>query len=122
MSLEKRLERAVDKAFRALDDLAGPMVINSVSSSKYTPSTGSLAKSEQNIVVEAVFDTYDSDRIDGTVIQAEDRLVLVKPVDTYTPKIGDTITGPDGIMYDIMDFESVKTFNKPFLWELQVRK
>lgn len=122
MSLEKRLERAVDKAFKALDDLAGPMIIQSVSNSQYDPSAGTLAKTEQSVTVEAVFDTYESDRVDGTLIQREDRLILVKPVDTYIPKIGDTITDPAGIVYNIMDFNEIKTYNKPFLWELQARK
>jgi len=122
MSLEKRLQNSVDKAFNALDDLAGDMTITSVSSSAYVPSTGALTKVEAGIIVQGIFDTYESDRVDGTVIQREDRLILVKPVDTYTPKIGDTITDPDGIIYNIMDFNEIKAYDKAFLWELQARK
>ncbi len=122
MSLEKRLQRAVDKAFKSLDDLAGPMTITSVSTSSYDPTSGVLIKTEVGVVVEAVFDMYESDRVDGTVIQREDRKILIKPVDSYVPKIGDTITDSNGIIYNIMDFEEVKAYDKAFLWELQGRK
>jgi len=122
VSLENRLTQSVDRAFNALEDLAGDMIITSVVTDGYTPSTGVVDQTETPYTVTAVFDTYETDRVDGTIIQAEDRLVLVKPVDTFKPKIGDTIEDPDGIVYNVMNFTDVRAYDKSFLWELQARK
>ena len=122
MSLQNRLTQSVNRAFIALDDLAGDMTITSVSNDSYDPHTGVLTQTSTPYIVEAIFDTYESDRVDGTVIQAEDRLVLVKPIDTFKPKIGDTVTDPEGIIYNILDVADVRAYDKSFLWELQARK
>lgn len=122
MSLQNRLTQSVNRAFIALDDLAGDMTITSVSNDSYDPHTGVLTQTSTPYTVEAIFDTYESDRVDGTVIQAEDRLVLVKPIDTFKPKIGDTVTDPEGIIYNILDVADVRAYDKSFLWELQARK
>ena len=122
MSLQNRLTQSVNRAFIALDDLAGDMTITSVSNDSYDPHTGVLTQISTPYIVEAIFDTYESDRVDGTVIQAEDRLVLVKPIDTFKPKIGDTVTDPEGIIYNILDVADVRAYDKSFLWELQARK
>jgi len=122
MSLENRLVQSVDRAFNALEDLAGDMTITSVSNDSYDPNTGVLTQTSTPYVVTAVFDTYETDRVDGTIIQSEDRLVLIQPVDTFRPKIGDTITDPDGIVYNILNFKDVRAYDRSFLWELQARK
>jgi hypothetical protein len=122
MSLKNRLLQSVDRAFNALDDLVGDMTITSISNDSYDPNTGVVSQTSTPYVVTAVFDTYETDRVDGTIIQAEDRLILVKPVNTFIPKIGDTIEGPSGIVYNIMDFNDVRAYDQSFLWELQARK
>lgn len=122
MSLENRLTQSVDRAFNALEDLAGDMVITSIVTNDYDPNTGVVDQTETPYVVTAVFDKYETDRIDGTIIQAEDRLVLIKPIDAFKPKIGDTIEDPEGIIYNILNFIDVRAYDKSFLWELQARK
>lgn len=122
MSLQNRLTQSVNKAFIALDDLAGEMTITSVSNDSYDTNSGVVSQTLTPYVVEAIFDTYETDRVDGTIIQAEDRLVLVKPLLTFKPKIGDTITDPEGIVYNILDVADVRAYDTSFLWELQVRK
>lgn len=123
MSLAQRISRSIDEAFRALDDLAGPMTLVSQSADPtYTPSNGSVTKNESSFTVTAVFDNYESDRVDGTVVQREDRKILVKPQEGLVPKVGDTITDAAGVVYNIMDVESVTAYNQVFLWELQARK
>ncbi len=123
MSLAQRVKQSVDKAFNSLDDLAGPMVIVSQASDPtYSASSGSLTKDEGAVTVEAIFDRYDTDRVDGTIIQTEDRLILAKPIDGLIPKIGDTIEDFDGIIYNIMDVDAVKAYNQVFLWEIRARR
>lgn len=122
MGLESILEQSVTKAFNALDDLVGEFTITSVANDSYDANTGVVTQTSTPYIVEGAFSVYETDRVDGTIIQAEDRLVLVKPIETFTPKIGDSITGPDGVVYEVMDVEDVKTYDKSFLWELQARK
>lgn len=123
MALEQRITQSVNRAFIALEDLKGPMTVQSQSSDPtYDAASGDVTKVQKTFTVEAVFDTYETDRVDGTVIQKEDRLILVKPLTDFLPKIGDTITDGDGILYNIMDVEAVKAYDAVFLWELQVRK
>lgn len=123
MSLKRRVIQSVNKAFNALDDLAGPMTVNSQTSDPvYNTSTGALTKSQSSFTVEAVFDKYETDRVDGTVIQREDRLILVKPVTNFVPKVGDTITDAGGIDYNIMDVEAITAYDEVFLWEIQARR
>jgi hypothetical protein len=122
MSLENRLTQSVTRAFQALDDLAGLMTITSISNDSYDPHTGILFQTFTPYVVTAVFDMYETDRIDGTIIQSEDRRVLVKPVSTFKPKIADTIEDSEGVVYNIMNFIDIRAYDTSFLWELQVRK
>lgn len=123
MSLEQRIVRAVDTAFRKLDDLVGPMTIRSQTGDPgYDTASGAITKNEKTFTVEAIFDNYETDRVDGTVIQKEDRMVLVKPQTDLRPKIGDTITDGEGITYEIMDVNYITAYDTVFLWELQARK
>lgn len=123
MSLKQKVTKSVDKAFIALDDLAGDMTLMSQTADPtYNTTTGVVTKIETSFTVKAVFDKYESDRVDGTLIQKEDRLILVKPVTGLVPKVSDTITGPDGTEYSIMDVEAITAYDEVFLWELQVRK
>ncbi|MDJ0952476.1 MAG: hypothetical protein QNJ81_02235 [Acidimicrobiia bacterium] len=123
MSLKQRISRSVDKAFIALDDLAGPMTLRSQTGDPtYDATSGTMTKNERTFTVQAIFDKYETDRVDGTVIQKEDRLILVKPQTDLRPKVGDNITDAEGIMYEIMDVESITAYDEVFLWELQARK
>ena len=123
MSLAQRVTSSVNRAFVALDDLKGDMIIKTVEANPaYDAALGTLEKIEKSYTVEAVFDSFETDRVDGTIIQKEDRKILVKPVTTFTPKIGDTITDGDNVLYEIMDVETVKAYGVAFLWELQARK
>ena len=123
MSLKNRISQSVTKAFNALDDLKGPMTVTSqVSDPVYDPSTGTVTKSSLTFTVQAVFDSYELDRVDGTMIQREDRRILIKPLAGFAPKVGDTIQDGDLITYTIMDVDAVKTFDEVFLWEVQARK
>ena len=47
--------------------------------------------------------------------------VLIKPIDAFTPSVGDAFV--DGsVEYTVMNVESVRAYDKDFLWELHVRK
>lgn len=123
MSLEQRIVRAVDTAFRKLDDLVGPMTLRSQTGDPgYDASAGTVTKSEKTFTVDAIFDNYETDRVDGTVIQQEDRMILVKPQTDLRPKVGDKITDGEGITYEIMDVNYITAYDRVFLWELQARK
>jgi len=123
MALSQRITQAVNRAFVALDDLVGPMSVTSQTADPtYDPTDGSVSKIEKTVIVEGVFDRYDTDRVDGTIITIEDRLILVKPKAGFTPKIGDTILGPDSIVYNILGVDSIIAYDQVFLWELQARK
>lgn len=123
MSLANRITQSVNKAFISLDDLAGDMTLRSQTSDPvYDEIAGSVTKTEKVFIVQGIFDKYETDRVDGTIIQKEDRLILVKPLDGLVPKISDTITGPDNIEYNIMDVNAITAYDIVFLWELQARK
>lgn len=123
MSLENRLTQAVNRAFIALDDLAGDMTLRSQTGDPvYDEITGTVTKVEKVFIVQAIFDRYETDRVDGTIIQKEDRLILVKPLSGLTPKIGDTIEDASSQLYEIMDVESIIAYDNVFLWEVQARK
>jgi hypothetical protein len=123
MALKQKITQAVNQAFIALDDLKGPMTVTvQTADPTYVAATGVVSKTEKTVSVEAVFDRYDTDRVDGTVIQREDRLILVKPKTDFEPGIGDTIEDADGITYNIMDVDAIKAYDQVFLWELQARK
>ena len=122
MSLKQRIAQSVDAAFRALDDLAGDMVlVSQTGDPSYEATTGVVTKNETSFTVTAVFDNYETDRVDGTVVQKEDRKILVKPQTDLRPKIGDKITDAEGITYEIMDVEYITAYDQVFLWELQAR-
>ena len=122
MSLKQRIRQSVDRAFIALDDLAGPMTVKSLRGDPtYDPTNGAVTKSEQTFTVEAVFDMYATDRANGTVLQKEERLILVKPQDGLRPKVGDTIADAEAIVYEVLDVEYITAYDEVFLWELVVK-
>jgi hypothetical protein len=120
MSLEKKLERSVDKAFLALDDLSGIFTIKEVTTS-YDPVTGSDGRTEISHTVTGVFDTFETDRLENTVIETGDVKVLIKPIAAFKPSVGDVFVA-DSVEYTVMNVESVRAYDKDFLWELHVRK
>lgn len=120
MSLEKKLIQSIDKAFIALDDLAGTFTITEVDEN-YDPVTGNVNRVETNHTVTGVFDNFETDRIDNTLIETGNVRVLIKPIDTFKPSVGDVFVA-NSIEYTVMDVESVRAYDKDFLWELHVRK
>jgi hypothetical protein len=120
MSLEKKLVQSVERAFTALDDLAGTFIIKEVDET-YDPITGSPNRVETSHTVTGIFDSFETDRLDNTIIESGDVKVLIKPIDAFKPSVGDAFV--DGATeYTVMNVESVRAYDKDFLWELHVRK
>jgi len=123
MSLKQRITQSVNRAFIALDDLAGPMEYSSLNSDpSYDANTGLSTESRSNFIVQAIFDNYETNRQPGTMIQEESRKILVKPLTGLSPKVGDTIQDADEIVYTVMNVNSITAYNQVFLWELMVNK
>lgn len=97
-------------------------LVSQSSDPTYEATTGEVTRDERSHTVTAIFDEYETDRVDGTIIQREDRMILVKPKSGVSPRIGDTIQDVDGVVYNIMDVNAIKSYDQVFLWELQARK
>jgi hypothetical protein len=121
MSLENKIVRAVDRAFSSLDDLAGPFTINEVVET-YDPVTGSANRVETPYIVTGIFDSFSAEELNtNTLIESGDVKVLIKPIDSFKPSIGDVLVY-NTIEYTILNVESITAYDKDFLWELHVRK
>lgn len=121
MSLEGRLTAAVNRAFIALDDLAGTFTINEIDTSGYDPVTGNTNEVKTPHTVTGIFDSFDTEGLDKTVIESSDLKVLVLPIDAFKPSVGDTLIA-NSIEYTVMDVGFIRAYDKDFLWELRVRK
>jgi len=84
-----------DDVAHLLEDFGSDLTLTRTVSATYNPATGTLsAGTSQTFVIRGVFINYMQDRVDGTVIRAGDRMLLVQAKDApTTPAIGDRVDG-----------------------------
>jgi len=76
-----------------------------------------------NYSVKAVFLKHKLDRIDGTLVQENDRLVYMSVEGlTVIPELNDGFIGPDGEEYTIVPpLMPLMPGDTPIFWEMNVR-
>lgn|SRR5690606_14076652 len=120
MSMSAKLSSAVTKAYQSLGDLATSLVVRKQSES-YDPSTGILTRSSEDFDVLGVKGSFESDEIDGSIIQAKDVRFFVKHVDGLTIEIGDQII--DGSQtYEVTRPNRIQPGNMILLWDVGCRQ
>lgn len=94
----------------------------SVNGGTYDPSTDAISgDSETTSTIKALFLDFKTNQVDGTIIQADDKLVLIDGAASITPKIDDKIT--DGYdTYKIVGVKTVKPGGTILLYKLQARR
>jgi hypothetical protein len=85
----------------------------------YNPSTGAVAGgTPTNFTVQGVFINYTDENVDGTVVRAGDRRLLVSPTGSTTaPAIGDVVGG-----MKLVDVRTYAPNGTPIAYSCQTRK
>jgi hypothetical protein len=120
MSMTTNLVSAVNKAFSSLGDLVGELVVKSHTES-YSVDTGIVTKTTQETTVDGVVSEYESQDVDGSVIQREDRRILIRHVEGLSIKIGDEIEDESGITYVVQDPKQIRPRDVTLLWDIRGR-
>lgn len=95
MSLDASIRAAVNSAFSSLTGITGAVSYASKSRGVYDPATGTTSGTTTTIAVpDAIVAGYSEQQIDGTVIQAGDRRVMIRAdrLTAVTPTPDDNIT------------------------------
>lgn len=110
--------RADDVAF-LLEDEGSSLTLTRQAAGAYMPSTGLMAATTPaNFTIRGAFINYHADNVDGTVIRAGDRLLLVSAVGSTTvPAIGDRVDGTE-----ILAVRSFAPNGVAIAWACQTRK
>lgn len=105
-----------------LADLGESLTLISVTTGVYDPATSSVTETTTNHSITAAVVNYNANQIDGTLIQAGDRKVIVAASGlAVTPKQNDKVTG----LGDTVRVISVRTFRESgstVAYVLQVRE
>ena len=104
---------------RLLADFGSNLTLSRVSATVYAPSTGLMtAGTTTNFTIRAVFINYEDKNVDGTVVRAGDRRLLVSAVGSQTPpQIGDVVGG-----LKLIDVRTIAPRGVPIAWACQARK
>ena len=120
MSMTATLVASVDRAFRSLGDLIGKLTIRSHVET-YVIATGAVSKVTTETEVEGIVAEYESEDIDGTVVQREDRRIFIKPVTGLVITVGDEIVDEDGITYTVQNPKQIRPRDTVLLWDIHAR-
>lgn len=120
MTMTTTIVAAVDRAFSALGDLVGKLVVKSYEES-YSEVSGLVTKTSVDTEVDGVVAEYESADIDGTVVQREDRRIFIKHLEGLSIKIGDEIVDEAGIKYTVQDPVQVRPRDVTLLWDVRGR-
>jgi hypothetical protein len=111
-----------DIAHRQLLDKGRTVSYKSKNASEYVPGTDELLGSiETSYNVSAVFSDYKNAEIDGTIIKAEDKKLLLSAKQKFTPKTND-IVEDNGVRYRVMNVKELHPGGVVLLYQLQIRR
>jgi len=104
---------------RLLQDFGSALALIRPGVGAYTPATGKMAATTpQTFTIQAVFINYEDKNVDGTVVRAGDRRLLVSAQGSSTaPAIGDRVEG-----LQIVDVRTIAPRGVPVAWACQMRK
>lgn len=102
-----------------LEDAGYDLTLTRLTGSTYNTTTGTMsAGTSANHTIRGVFINYRNENVDGSVIRAGDRLLLVRAAGApVTPAIGDTV---DGVR--ILDVRTIAPNGVAVAWSCQTRK
>jgi hypothetical protein len=109
---------AEDIAF-LLEDHGSDLTLTRKAGGTYSPATGTITGgSTATHTLRGVFINYLDENVDGTVIRAGDRRLLVRASDApVTPEIGDVVGG-----MTLQDVRSYAPNGTPVAWACQARR
>lgn len=104
---------------KLLQDFGSTLTLTRQALTAYVPSTGTLpAGAVSTFSIRGVFINYRQDRIDGTVVRAGDRMLLVSAEGSQTvPAIGDRVDG-----CHLVDVRTFAPNGVAVAWTCQARK
>ena len=104
---------------RLMGDFGTDLTLTRQAGQTYNPTTGQLsAGTTQSFTIRGMFINYMDGKVDGTVIRAGDRRLLVQALGaTVTPQVGDRVGG-----MDLVDVRTVAPRGAAVAWSCQARK
>jgi hypothetical protein len=104
---------------RLMQDFGAALTLARPSVGTYNPATGAMpASTSTNFTVQGVFVNYEDRNVDGTVVRAGDRRLLVSAQGSTTiPQIGDRVSG-----LQVIDVRTVAPRGVTIAWACQMRK
>lgn len=103
MSLKSTTQKAVNKAFKALDSFMFSAILVQKASPQYIPGTGEVQFADEEYALKILIGEFSNHQIDGTAIQTGDKTGTVEVVKLIsTPMPGDIVTIGDGVRYVIL--------------------
>jgi hypothetical protein len=102
-----------------LQEYGSNLTVTRPGAATYNPATGILTSAAATTyTVQGVFINYEDRNVDGTVVRAGDRRLLVSTIGTTgTPQIDDAVGG-----LKIVDVRTIAPSGVPIAWACQVRK
>ncbi|MDR2213952.1 MAG: hypothetical protein LBE21_10060 [Pseudomonadales bacterium] len=91
------------------------------SGSQYDPSTGTAVPSWAEYPCTVAEVNYEAKDIDGTLIQASDRRLLVAPDVSQAPRTGDVFRLASGAEVTVINVKATAPAGKTVLYDVQVR-
>jgi len=120
MGLAEIFRDAAEAIVEAFDDIPLSVTYVQKGASTYTPGTGAVTSTDTEYTTTAIFDEYEMNEIDNSVIRATDKLAYIASNDLdVTPVVDDEIVDADSVTWQII---SVKSDPADALWVLQIRK
>lgn len=120
MGLKEIVQNAALSAFNSIGNLKETVTYKARTSSGYTPGSGPTGGTSSYTVTKAVFIDYKSNEIDGEVIRANDRRLLILASDlAVTPKTDDWVERTGG---EIWVIKNIGIDPAQAVWDLQTRK
>lgn len=119
MGLSQQIQSAIATGFAALGDVKQAITYTTSVEGVYDPSAGNSDAVETDYPLDVVIAEYDAHQIDGTLVRANDRQIIVDAISvTFTPKPGDKITN------DTNEYHVVNASQDPAKasWTMQVRR
>ncbi len=122
MGLAEVVQRAAKSAFVAIGNIPRTCTYTSVSTPVYNPATGTYSGGPTAYIgLTILFEDYSAREIQesaGTIISTDQKASIPNLSLTPVPKVSDTITDPDSVVWRI---EDKKLDAARALWVFQVR-
>ena len=114
-------ERMAAMTDRMLKDKGQAVTITRQTAGAYNTSTGAATVTTSTQTGHAVIIDHDSNNIDGTLIKAGDKKLLLSPAGISAPVINDTVT-VGGVIYTVVEpLKTIAPAGAVVMYELNLR-